>query len=273
MKLQYASDIHLEFYKSKHIDSKLFETLLTPTKAVDALVLAGDIGYPEDRITKEFLGWCCSKWRYVIWVFGNHEYYTTLRNSKPMKEKEEIAMDYCKEYTNLHVLHNKSLQSYGASGVKIIGTTLWTKIPQELEETISSYMNDCKYIETTKGVPFTTADWNTLYEQNVEFLQRELDDAHASGLKSIVVTHHLPSFKCIQSQYKDSPVNCGFASDLESLLQHPGLVAWICGHSHGQKDIRFISKANQEVLVSYNARGYPGERSVSTYNPTKVLEV
>ncbi len=76
MKIQIASDIHLEFYKNKPRDRHFFQTLVDPSTAADVLVLAGDIGYPEDHITREFIKWACESWPKVYWVLGNHEYYS-----------------------------------------------------------------------------------------------------------------------------------------------------------------------------------------------------
>jgi hypothetical protein len=71
--IQLASDLHLELYTSVRTPVELFQTLLKPNPAVDVLILAGDIGYPEQRITKEFFHWVCSNWKQVLWILGNHE--------------------------------------------------------------------------------------------------------------------------------------------------------------------------------------------------------
>ena len=67
VRIQYASDIHLEIRPSK------FRRILTPVG--DILILAGDIGHPFRRTYAQFLDWCSRNFKHVILVPGNHEYY------------------------------------------------------------------------------------------------------------------------------------------------------------------------------------------------------
>lgn len=72
MKIQYASDLHLEFGEnSKWLKSH-------PMKAEgDILILAGDIGYLGDAnyMTHPFWDWASENFKQVIVVPGNHELY------------------------------------------------------------------------------------------------------------------------------------------------------------------------------------------------------
>jgi len=65
MRIQYISDIHLEF--------------LTNTPKVipraDVLCLVGDIGYPFSKIYKKFLTEMNNLFKKVFLITGNHEYY------------------------------------------------------------------------------------------------------------------------------------------------------------------------------------------------------
>ena len=72
MKIQYASDIHMELsYNSRFINSMPFEF------TVDVLVFAGDIGYLRDNTlpNMKFLEWASANYREVLLVPGNHEFY------------------------------------------------------------------------------------------------------------------------------------------------------------------------------------------------------
>lgn len=72
MKIQYASDLHLEF-------SDNYSYLkLNPLKPVgDILILTGDIGYlNDDNYSKHpFWDWASDNYRQVIVAVGNHELY------------------------------------------------------------------------------------------------------------------------------------------------------------------------------------------------------
>lgn len=72
MKIQYASDIHLELSdNSRFIKSMPFEV------AGDVLVFAGDTGYLRDRTLPnlKFWKWASANYREVLLVPGNHEFY------------------------------------------------------------------------------------------------------------------------------------------------------------------------------------------------------
>lgn len=72
MKIQYASDLHLEF--KENVDWFL-ENPIIPTG--DILVLAGDIAYLGTELYSEhpFWDWCSRNFNQTIVVPGNHELY------------------------------------------------------------------------------------------------------------------------------------------------------------------------------------------------------
>ena len=72
MKIQYASDLHLEFSENYSFLKR------NPLKPVgDILVLAGDIGYLNDDNYRShsFWDWASDNFSQVIVVVGNHELY------------------------------------------------------------------------------------------------------------------------------------------------------------------------------------------------------
>lgn len=72
MKIQYASDLHLEFADNWRY---LKENPLQVTG--DILVLAGDIGYlgDENYSNHPFWDWASENYQQVIVCMGNHEFY------------------------------------------------------------------------------------------------------------------------------------------------------------------------------------------------------
>ena len=72
MKIQYASDLHLEFADNWRY---LKENPLQVTG--DILVLAGDIGYlgDENYSKHPFWDWASENYQQVIVCMGNHEFY------------------------------------------------------------------------------------------------------------------------------------------------------------------------------------------------------
>lgn len=256
MKFQLASDLHLEFLDGKPIK---FEMLVTPNPDVDCLLLAGDIGPPGRPSTTQFLDWCCKTWPYVVWVLGNHEYYS---KTLTMAETEDLAKTYMVNHENLYVLVDNSVTLADFPHIRIVGTTLWTDIPDDKKESLVYYMNDFSSIPS-----FTVDTWIDTHTTARDFLQEQLADADTQQQTVLVVSHHLPTYELILPQYKSSSLNCGFASHCDDLLRHPALGAWVCGHSHGQA-VYTVPLEEKKVQVHLNARGYPKEGSVSTYKPS-----
>ena len=89
MKIQYASDLHLEFADNSRY---LKQNPLVP--AGDILVLAGDIGYlNDDNYSKHpFWDWASENYKQVIVAVGNHELYKyyDLHRSRLYKAKAAI---------------------------------------------------------------------------------------------------------------------------------------------------------------------------------------
>jgi Icc-related predicted phosphoesterase len=56
------------------------------------------------------------------------------------------------------------------------------------------------------------------------------------SLPSVVVTHHAPSFRSISPEFAKSPLNPGFASDLEKFILKHSPEIWIHGHIHESAD-------------------------------------
>lgn len=74
MKIQYASDLHLEFADNwRYLKANPLEV------SGDILVLAGDIGYLGDAnySMHPFWDWASDNYKQVIACMGNHEFITT----------------------------------------------------------------------------------------------------------------------------------------------------------------------------------------------------
>ena len=89
MRIQYASDLHLEFRENS---SFLKHNPLAV--AGEVLVLAVDIGYigDENYSRHPFWDWASGNYSRVIVVPGNHEFYITAGRSKSGKTSPATIM-------------------------------------------------------------------------------------------------------------------------------------------------------------------------------------
>ena len=254
LRVQYASDLHLEFLGDKPV----FQKLLKPVAPM--LVLAGDVGRPDKRSYKDLLYHCSRNWDNVVVVAGNHEYYGGVAEKRLEQCREAAA-----QFANVHFLERDRVTCHG---VTFLGCTLWShNAPQDA-------MNDYRMIRLEGGgtkplegggtKPLRVGDTNSWHARDKEWLRLAL--ANVTG-PAVVVTHHLPSFRMIAPEFADSPYNSGFASNCDSLIAPP-VRTWIAGHTHRAMRVPFEGG----ILVCVNPRGYPDELG-SDYRADAVIEV
>jgi predicted phosphodiesterase len=255
MKIRYASDLHLEaFYGSKA--ERLFD-LMIGFESVDhdsVLVLAGDISSRVDQL-EEFLNVCCSQFKFVVYVPGNHEFYHT-----DMGEWQQF-MKNATLNKNIHV--STSVECFVYDGVRFITSTLWADGGKTLEEQfrVQKSLSDFRYIRVN-GRNYSVWDMKDLNLFFASRISTFLSTPHHTG-KTVVVTHHLPTRQLISERFNtDYGINGGFACDIfDSLMSCQAPDHWIFGHTHDT-----ISKKIYDTWFWCNPRGYKGETSDQVFN-------
>lgn len=245
MKIQYISDIHLEFM------SKIPK--IKPD--ADILVLAGDIGYPFSGIYKEFLIDMNSKFKKVYLITGNHEYYNCGKNKDySMEEIEEQIDRIIKKHDLKNICYlDHAYDDY--EGYRFAGLTLW------------SHIYDKNYLinDFTEIKEMTVELYNELYSMSSEFL----DDIITDNSKPVImITHHMPSYNLIDPQFRTEEYNkynqC-FASECEKYFKDP-IKVWIYGHTHKSKETEING-----IKFLCNPKGYPSENKNMIVN--KIIDL
>ncbi len=222
MKLAIMSDLHLEYHDD---NGKEFINSLDASD-VDVLILAGDIG--EIDVLGGAIEKFCAKYKKVIFVPGNHEYYGSDAGNVAFNF-DEIA----KKNSNLHILDNKILE---LDGKRFLGTTLWYPWVPPYQ---TQGWSDFKYV-------LRFGDWVWLEnKKSVDFLTENLKE------NDIVITHYLPSPKCIAPKYKGDSSNVFYMTDMEDLIEERKPQMWFHGHTHIHVDIKI-----GDTRVIANPRGY-----------------
>lgn len=240
MKFQVISDTHFE------LKSNLKTVCLTESYPDTILILCGDIGNPFEDAYRKFLGEVKSLYLYVVVIAGNHEYYNL---KKSMIEVDEQIRNVCDAFDNVKFLQNEVFDFVSTDSSEefmIFGSTLWSNIPKIYEGTILRSIGDYRYIKN-----FSPSICNELNEIAIKKLEYFISLSESLNKKLIVVTHHMPSFKLIDSKYKIyESINHAFANDLDYLIKSP-ITAWFFGHTHCT-----IDTSINEVRVLCNPHGY-----------------
>ena len=252
MKIQYASDIHLELSdNSRFIKSMPFEV------AGDVLVFAGDTGYLRDRTLPnlKFWKWASANFREVLLVPGNHEFYG---NGDVLAYGDSWSREIL---PNVHYHQNKVVR---IDDTDFILSTLWSYISPQDEYFVSRGMNDFKQI-LYGGRRFTTDDFNAEHQKCLAFIKQSVSESDAKHI--VVVTHHLPTLEVVAPQHKGSLLNSAFATELGDFIADSRIDAWIFGHSHANIDAtigntRIVSNQMGYVYYGEHLQDFKGDKFI-----------
>lgn len=260
MKFQLISDLHLEHAKEYQLPFAEGEKEIV-------LFLAGDIcEYDRLSVLFRFLKDVCARFKNVIYIAGNHEYYhghiPNSRNKFLIRAKKDLP-------ENFIFLHNEMIQ---LDGVSIIGTTLWTDYDKANpiamsygERNIADY-DMIRFGNYERLRAIITVDE---HKHAIEFLKKSFIEMEK---KSIVVTHHAPCYKSINAYWAGNPGNPVFVSDLSELIYEGKPNFWLHGHMHNSFDYEIY-----DTRVICNPRGYPYTGTSRIENPEyderKIMEI
>jgi predicted phosphodiesterase len=243
------SDLHLEFPNVSPPDF---------TAVAPILILAGDIGRPDIPSLQAFLLAQCKRFEHIFYVAGNHcfyggEYHNRLRQLRALDQLDP----------RIHFLHKQSYLM--PNNVRIVGTTLWSHVPQQTATKIGRSVNDYYQIravdKTAVGdvrsiVPrrITVDHTNAWHAEQHAWLLEEVEKARQSGEHVVIITHHAPSRRDTCSEEDaEAGLEDAFVNDHDANCVDP-VRLWVYGHTHRSTEL----KINSTKVVS-NQLGYANE--------------
>lgn len=248
MKLRILSDLHLESDPNYKIPEMVDDH-------EQVLILAGDtvpFHMFERKEYSKFIKQTCKRFRHVIYVPGNHEYY---HGDIMLSEENFLKFVSGKNLKNLIYLNKGTVE---IDGKLIIGACLWT--------------------DMNKGDPITMAlnykgmnDFFTIKNGKFRLTPEVIRSTHLNHLSylkdnikkgCVVVTHHAPSYKSMHECYHGSPLNPFFYSELDSFILDNEPKLWIHGHTHSSFDYKI-----GETHIICNPKGYKEFYNMSNENP------
>jgi len=220
-----------------------------------------------DRFYRFLLEECSQKYRKVIMVMGNHEFYRSVFQKTYEHIKSQLP-------DNVYLLEKESLE---LDGVLFLGATLWTDMNKQDALTIyhmQGAMNDYRQItmlNEERHVYHRLQPEYTVKEhlKTLEYFKNVLAEnrtREGGALPVVVVTHHSPSKLSTKPKYqKDVLMNGAYSSDLsEFILDNPEIKVWTHGHTHDTFDYMI-----GETRIICNPRGYKYyEQRADEFDPT-----
>lgn len=255
MKLQLISDVHLEFWKYHTKQAKYDELERNILRPADVLVVAGDLDSGRTNVL-ETLKFLSTKYKTVLYLPGNHEYYQGLHLG---------GFDYHNFTSKLpkNVHHLMPGNKVNIDDVTFFGATLWTNFDESpaAEKLAHKYINDFRRIPDAfrmKDIFYEHKEW--------------LEDVYTNTIgKKVIVTHFLPAMACVAPKYRDGDMvsqylNHYFANSLDGWIEKLENVTWLFGHTHDAIDLTI-----GQTRCLARPVGYPGEHS-QPYEPL-ILEI
>jgi hypothetical protein len=280
LQLQIVSDTHIEFLDRKK--SIKATSIIKPSAKI--LALLGDIccvGSDKDfELYKTFINELLPYYEHIIIITGNHEYFYNpdTKGASPKKESTVKGINskikkFCKTSDKIHFLSNSTfIYKSGKTIYHILGTTLWSYIPDEQLINIQNSMNDYNYIyvkdKSTKKIRLiTSAEVVKMFKKNIKFIQNEITKISSIRDKNykheaILLTHHKPY---ISDKYSVSTVDPAYESDLKHFFKPP-IVMWAYGHTH-----KYDKSIQSNVVLYSNPKGYP--RQKTGYKKDEILKL
>jgi predicted phosphodiesterase len=225
------SDTHLNLwnYNDKQI------AVIFPGNSTN-LILAGDIGDPDHPSLYKAIKIACSKYRRVIYIPGNHEFYNRVQGSKKTPATTLAWFrNLEKTFTNFYFFYRRT-EVY--DGVRIVGATGWSSSPND-------------------------TDWSKSISEegrkDKEFIEQAISKSNEPVL---VITHYPSTMRVLQDNFKNKITEYNYAQNLEYMFRYP-VHTWIFGHVHQSHDFKIPYSSSMSgagnVRILCAPYGYPSE--------------
>jgi hypothetical protein len=149
------------------------------------LGMLGDIGNIKKRKTYEaIIQREAKKYKTVFLLAGNHEYY-----NNEYEETKKQMKELCTQFPNVIFMDKTSIV---VDNIRILGTTLWSYVPDENRKIVETSINDYRYIYVMKGnpperKPITCNETNAWHKDELEWLQQQV--THKQKISNLLRLH------------------------------------------------------------------------------------
>jgi Icc-related predicted phosphoesterase len=255
MKLRIYSDIH-QNHIIYHFDRNP-DYLWYPTEMEDdhetTLAILGDIWESDKFLKFAGVSWLknlASRFKYILIVLGNHDYYGA--SIGPLEDKiNRFIQD--EGLINCHLLNDRVVE---LDGIPFFGSCFWTSIDFKNQHVVhdpetEKMTSRFRSIRVGKSYQrFTIDRW---IEQHIK-AKTELKRALEQHDDLVVLTHMAPSRRSLSPDEKDSILSPFYFEDMTEILKTSSIRMWAHGHTHYA-----VYYEEHGIPIYSNPVGYPGE--------------
>ena len=243
LEVDYISDTHLNLWKYNESQIAPIFSGLSPT-----LILAGDIGDPDELTLYRTLEHVRKRYEHVIYIPGNHEFYVREPGSK--KTPHSVLSWFQKldtQWDNFHLFYRRS-EIY--NGIRIIGATAWSTSPRD-------------------------TNWSRKISEEGRLDALYLNEEIAKAKQPcLLVTHYPPTLSVLQDNFRNKITEYDYANNLEYMFRPP-IHTWIFGHVHQCHNRGFPYSSSLlgsgSIQLLSNPYGYPHEGITSPVTKTTII--
>lgn len=156
MKIQYCSDLHLEFAQNEKFLAD------NPIQAVgDILVLAGDIIYWEpENFKHRFFDYVSDHFKAVYYIPGNHEFYS----GKEVQILDRPVFEPLRE--NVFLVNNKQIN---IEGIDFFFSLFWSHIPTNEDHIPTQLCNPEQFRNSQINPAFVSEHYDFIADSDIDY--------------------------------------------------------------------------------------------------------
>jgi Calcineurin-like phosphoesterase len=208
-----------------------------PNLDVEAILLGGDIHYSPDHLAAMLAAIRATQDPDVTLIFvpGNNEYADQELNESRRRYRAAVA-----GVENAAMLDNETIVL--PSGVRVIGSTLWSHIDEAAIPRYQKLMSD-HGMQGVDGIrlgdrALTFEDCNAFHAEARIYIEKELRElSPAERRRTVVCTHFWPTARWMNPGDELLGWHENIGTGLDAMISDIGPRYWLCGHLHRTKDL------------------------------------
>jgi hypothetical protein len=211
------------------------------------LILSGDIGHVSCPHWWQFMNYVSSNWDIVIYVLGNHEFYSCNQSYDKLLIAYETSLS---DLPNIHLLYNRSMGIECNGQIwAVIGSTAWGSAEFSLVLSINDFRKIKSYNNPRAHLkPISIKEYQEMHNRDMEYIISELDGVDPEI--PVVVVTHFPLTRDGTSDpiygNQSRAIKAYYANELHDKLKGNLRLTLVAGHTHHKydfimDDVRYIS--------------------------------